>query len=102
MTVSTTATSPTDAAFELLAHRQRWTVRRDLVDSDRIPSVDRLVDPMPAHRHTGSKPDDLRKRFYHLQLPELKPAGLRDPDAMIERLPFVGKELVEEQLGGCS
>lgn len=102
MTVSTTVTSPTDAAFEPLAHRTRRTVRRSLVDSDGFPRVDRLVDPMSVHRHAGSRPDDLRKRFSRLEFPELKHPGVGATEAMADRVPFAGVELLEARPSGGS
>lgn len=97
MTVSTTATIPTDVAFEVLARRHHRTVRRQLVDSDGIPTVDQLTDTMPTHQHAGSNPEDVHVQLHHSHRPRLTQPRRMDYDSPRDAGPYPGNELVDNR-----
>ncbi len=98
MTASTTATNPTDAAFEVLAHRHRRTVLRYLVESDGPATLDQLTEMIVAESGARADRDAVRLQLHHVHLPKLRRAEVvayDDPDGPISS---VGNERVERLL----
>lgn len=98
MTASTTATNPTDAAFEVLAHRHRRTVLRHLVESDGPTTVDQLARTIIVDDDTRPDLDDVRLQLHHVHLPKLRRAEVVAYNTADDTSSFVGHELIEELL----
>lgn len=101
MTASTTATNPTDAAFEVLAHRQRRTILRHLVDTDGPATVDQLAETIIAEDGPRPNRGDVRLQLHHVHLPKLRRAEVVAYDTPDDPISFVGHEWIEELLRGC-
>lgn len=96
MTASTTATNPTDAAFEVLAHRHRRTVLRHLVESDGPATVDQLAETTSVEDDTRPDLDDVRLQLHHVHLPKPRRPEVVDYDTPDDTISFVGHEWIEE------
>lgn len=96
MTASTTATNPTDAAFEVLAHRHRRSVLRHLVESDGRTTVEQLAETTSVEDDTRPDLDDIRLQLHHVHLPEPRRAEVVANDTADDTISFVGHEGIEE------